>query len=98
MTLEPEALMLAIELGLVCTKSPGKMAEELGTGPLFSQVVPLAYSIAAPEESAAISDNGDSDKINPRRMLRSTAVPFLISTFLEQAKSVYLDHRMPACL
>src|SRR5580692_5491022 len=59
MTLEPGALMLATESDLVCTRSPGKTAEDFGTLLPFSQAVPLVYSMAAPE-SAANKDAGTS--------------------------------------
>src|SRR5450755_1559426 len=86
-TFEPEALIFAMESGLVCTRSPGKIAEEPGMVPPLSQAVPFVYSIAAPEELAANSDNGATASVKQQsivqhrilrhRILRSIVVPFL---------------------
>jgi len=56
-TLEPEAVIVATDSGLVCTKSPGKIAEERGKALPLSHTVPLPSSMAAPV-SAALRDTG----------------------------------------
>jgi hypothetical protein len=75
-TLEPVALMLAIESDFVCTRSPGKIADERGTVLPLIHAGPLAYSMAAPE-SAAISDNGKTAIIIQQSELRNidTGIP-----------------------
>src|SRR5262249_58005225 len=45
--IEPGRWMLAAELDLVCTKSPGKIADVRKTGEPLTQVAPRAYSMAA---------------------------------------------------
>jgi hypothetical protein len=76
--MEPEAFMLAAESELVCTKSPEKIAEDLGMLWPLSMAVPWLYSIAAGRSAA----NKATGRITIKRLLRifKYGAPIIAST------------------